>query len=272
MAVSATRGMADRNHREIASQHFCKSASAVAICAGILQDGRMDADFKLDTVDLRILRVLQANGRATYDEVAAEVSLSPSATLRRVKRLEDAGVIAGYVALVQARGGRALAHRLHHGAAGEALRDAQAQAHGRVPRVGADLARRRRVQLAHRRDGLPAARAGERHGALLALRDGHAAQAPQRAGLQDQLRARSREADDGGAAAGPGAADRQRLAGAALETCSPSMLRPTSSCTAFASPPPVHSGVPPARLQRRPGSDTVAFQVSSGPSTCHVAS
>ena len=49
---------------------------------------------------MRILRVLQANGRATYDEVAAAVSLSPSATLRRVKRLEDAGVISGYVALV----------------------------------------------------------------------------------------------------------------------------------------------------------------------------
>jgi len=83
------------NHREIGSQHFCKSSTVVAICAGILQDVRMDADFKLDTVDLRILRVLQANGRATYDEVAAAVSLSPSATLRRVKRLEDAGVIAG---------------------------------------------------------------------------------------------------------------------------------------------------------------------------------
>jgi Lrp/AsnC family leucine-responsive transcriptional regulator len=72
----------------------------VAIYAGILQTAGMDAHFQLDTVDLRILRVLQANGRATYDEVAAEISLSPSATLRRVKRLEDAGVISGYVALV----------------------------------------------------------------------------------------------------------------------------------------------------------------------------
>jgi Lrp/AsnC family transcriptional regulator len=43
---------------------------------------------------------LQANGRATYDELAAQVSLSSSATLRRVKRLEEAGVIRGYVALV----------------------------------------------------------------------------------------------------------------------------------------------------------------------------
>ena len=36
----------------------------------------------------------------TYDVLAAQVSLSPSATLRRVKRLEEAKVIAGYVALI----------------------------------------------------------------------------------------------------------------------------------------------------------------------------
>lgn len=36
----------------------------------------------------------------TYDQLAGEVQLSPSATLRRVKRLEEAGAIAGYVALV----------------------------------------------------------------------------------------------------------------------------------------------------------------------------
>ena len=35
-----------------------------------------------------------------YDALAVQVSLSPSATLRRVKRLEESGVIAGYVALV----------------------------------------------------------------------------------------------------------------------------------------------------------------------------
>jgi len=54
----------------------------------------------LDTIDRRILQVLQVQGRITYDELAARVSLSSSATLRRVKRLEEAGVIAGYVALV----------------------------------------------------------------------------------------------------------------------------------------------------------------------------
>jgi Lrp/AsnC family leucine-responsive transcriptional regulator len=62
----------------------------------------METEISLDAVDRRILRALQANGRMTYDELAGTVGLSPSATLRRVKRLEEAGVIAGYVALVRA--------------------------------------------------------------------------------------------------------------------------------------------------------------------------
>lgn len=60
----------------------------------------MDASIVLDALDRRILRALQANGRATYDQLAIEVQLSASATLRRVKRLEEAGAIAGYVAIV----------------------------------------------------------------------------------------------------------------------------------------------------------------------------
>ncbi|MDB5893049.1 MAG: AsnC family transcriptional regulator [Rhodoferax sp.] len=64
--------------------------------------GVMSALTELDAIDLRVLRALQGNARATYDELAAQVSLSPSATLRRVKRLEDAGVITGYVALLRA--------------------------------------------------------------------------------------------------------------------------------------------------------------------------
>ena len=60
----------------------------------------MSAPIELDAVDRRILRALQTDGRATYDQLAANVQLSASATLRRVKRLEEAGVIAGYVAVV----------------------------------------------------------------------------------------------------------------------------------------------------------------------------
>ena len=61
---------------------------------------QMEQILALDAIDRRILRALQADGRMTYDVLAAQVSLSPSATLRRVKRLEEAKVIAGYVAVV----------------------------------------------------------------------------------------------------------------------------------------------------------------------------
>jgi Lrp/AsnC family leucine-responsive transcriptional regulator len=60
----------------------------------------MENEVELDAIDRRILQALQTQGRITYDELAAQVSLSASATLRRVKRLEEAGVIAGYAALL----------------------------------------------------------------------------------------------------------------------------------------------------------------------------
>ena len=63
----------------------------------------MNAQVQLDKIDLRVLEVLQADGRATYVQVAEKVGLSPSATLRRVKRLEESGVIDRYVALVNPR-------------------------------------------------------------------------------------------------------------------------------------------------------------------------
>lgn len=55
----------------------------------------------LDKLDRSILRCLQINGRETYDVVGEQVGLSSSAVLRRVKRLEEAGVIDRYVALVR---------------------------------------------------------------------------------------------------------------------------------------------------------------------------
>ena len=42
----------------------------------------------LDKLDKHILRSLQVDGRATYEQIAEQVGLSPSAVLRRVKRLE----------------------------------------------------------------------------------------------------------------------------------------------------------------------------------------
>lgn len=55
---------------------------------------------ELDAVDRHLLRLLQRDGRASNQSLADQVGLSPSACLRRVRRLEDAGVIAGYTVLL----------------------------------------------------------------------------------------------------------------------------------------------------------------------------
>ncbi|PWE32453.1 AsnC family transcriptional regulator [Maritimibacter sp. 55A14] len=55
---------------------------------------------ELDSVDRRILRVLQRQGRISNAELADSINLSASACHRRVQRLEQAGVIRGYVALL----------------------------------------------------------------------------------------------------------------------------------------------------------------------------
>ncbi len=54
----------------------------------------------LDAIDYEILNQLQLDGRLANNVLAELVGLSPSACLRRVRRLEDDGVIAGFVALV----------------------------------------------------------------------------------------------------------------------------------------------------------------------------
>lgn len=52
----------------------------------------------LDKIDRQILRVLQLEGRISNAELSERVNLSPTPCLRRVKRLEDTGVIHRYVA------------------------------------------------------------------------------------------------------------------------------------------------------------------------------
>jgi Lrp/AsnC family leucine-responsive transcriptional regulator len=58
------------------------------------------AEIELDAVDRRILAILQENGRLSNQEIAERVNLSPSPCLRRIRRLEESGVIRGYVALL----------------------------------------------------------------------------------------------------------------------------------------------------------------------------
>ena len=55
---------------------------------------------KLDDIDRRILAALQADGRMTAQQLADRVGLSASPCARRVRLLEEAGVVKGYVAVI----------------------------------------------------------------------------------------------------------------------------------------------------------------------------
>jgi Lrp/AsnC family leucine-responsive transcriptional regulator len=57
----------------------------------------------LDQIDLKILYILQNNGRSRLAEIAEEVALSAPAVMERVKKLEASGVIKGYQALLDAK-------------------------------------------------------------------------------------------------------------------------------------------------------------------------
>ncbi len=57
----------------------------------------------LDRIDRKILETLQLDGRITNQDLSTRISLSPRACLERVRRLERAGIIAGYMALVEPR-------------------------------------------------------------------------------------------------------------------------------------------------------------------------
>lgn len=58
---------------------------------------------KLDDIDRRIIRELQRDGRILNNELARRVGLSPSPCLRRVKLLEEAGIISRYIAVIDQR-------------------------------------------------------------------------------------------------------------------------------------------------------------------------
>ncbi len=57
---------------------------------------------QLDATDLKILQQLQTDGRISNQELADKVFLSPSSCLRRVRALEDAGIIHHYCAVIDA--------------------------------------------------------------------------------------------------------------------------------------------------------------------------
>lgn len=55
---------------------------------------------QLNEIDLKILKHLQSNARLTNVELSAQINLSQSPCLRRVRNMESSGIIKGYVALV----------------------------------------------------------------------------------------------------------------------------------------------------------------------------
>ena len=55
---------------------------------------------ELDTIDRKILRALQADGKISVGELSEKVGLSPSPCARRIRLLEKAGIIKGYAAIV----------------------------------------------------------------------------------------------------------------------------------------------------------------------------
>ena len=57
----------------------------------------------LDQIDLKILYILQNNGRTRLAEIAGEVELSTPAVMERVKKLETGGIIKGYQALLDGK-------------------------------------------------------------------------------------------------------------------------------------------------------------------------
>jgi Lrp/AsnC family leucine-responsive transcriptional regulator len=60
----------------------------------------MSDALRTDDVDRRILACLVADGRATYDDIGRQVSLSAPAVKRRIDRLRERGVLRGFTALV----------------------------------------------------------------------------------------------------------------------------------------------------------------------------
>jgi Lrp/AsnC family leucine-responsive transcriptional regulator len=57
----------------------------------------------IDQIDLKIISILQNNGRTRLADIADEVELSAPAVMERVKKLEASGVIKGYQALVDGK-------------------------------------------------------------------------------------------------------------------------------------------------------------------------
>lgn len=55
----------------------------------------------MDTTDLKIIKILQEDGRISMKELGSKVNLTSPAVSERVKRLEESGIISGYTAIIE---------------------------------------------------------------------------------------------------------------------------------------------------------------------------
>ena len=62
----------------------------------------LQSEYRLDAIDRKLLHHLQQHGRLSFAELARRVRLTTPAVIERVRKLEDAGIIAGYHAEVSA--------------------------------------------------------------------------------------------------------------------------------------------------------------------------
>lgn len=60
----------------------------------------MSSHFKIDSIDRKILAILQASAKITNAQLSKEIGLSPAPTLERVKKLENSGILKSYHAKV----------------------------------------------------------------------------------------------------------------------------------------------------------------------------
>ena len=77
---------------------YCSGFSG--IIGTIISDMTPKEHIVLDRLDRQILALLQDDGRMTKLELSEKIGLSPTPCLRRVKRLEEEGVILGYAAII----------------------------------------------------------------------------------------------------------------------------------------------------------------------------
>ncbi len=85
------------------------------------------AHFKLDRIDHKIIEILKIDGRISYQKLAELIHLTPRPCQERVRKLERAGIIRGYAALIEEETERAtgIVLQLHVALASQSGRAAQ---------------------------------------------------------------------------------------------------------------------------------------------------